>query len=59
MNCRKCPDCGAYLDPEECCDCGGAVFRLRVGSAVKLIDQATFADILQRMKEGGNHGINA
>lgn len=54
MHYRECPNCGALIDPEERCDCGCTVFRLRVGSTVELIDQATFMDILQKMKEGQN-----
>jgi hypothetical protein len=50
MHYRECPNCGALIDPEERFDCGGPVFRLRVGSAVKLIDQATFMDFLHKMK---------
>ena len=50
MHYHECPNCGALIDPEERCDCGGPVFRLRVGSTVELIDQATFMDILQKMK---------
>lgn len=54
MHYRECPNCGASLEPEKWCDCGVQVFRLRVGSTVELIDQATFMDILQKMKEGQN-----
>ena len=54
MHYHECPNCGAYLDPEERCNCGWPVFRLRLGSTVELIDQATFMDILQKMKEGEN-----
>lgn len=54
MKHRICPDCGARLDPEERCSCGDPVFQLRISSTVELIDQATFMDILQKMKEGQN-----
>lgn len=47
---RTCPRCGAALDPDEMCDCGGTVFRLCGGNSVELIDQETFMDILQRIK---------
>lgn len=53
MHYRKCPNCGSLLDPEERCSCGGSAFRLRSGATVELIDQATFMDILQRIKESG------
>ena len=55
---RTCPSCGATLDPGERCDCGGAVFRLRVGDSVKLIDQETFMDILQKIKPEKYSGSN-
>lgn len=52
MHYRECPNCGALIDPGERCDCGCPVFRLWVGSKMELIDQATFMDILQKIKKG-------
>ena len=55
---RTCPRCGAALDPDERCDCGGTVFRLCVGDSVELIDQETFMDILRKIKPEKASGSN-
>ena len=46
----RCPNCGAYLDPEERCGCLGPVFRRIDGDKQEEINLETFVDILRSVR---------
>lgn len=49
---RRCPICGAALDPGERCGCTGPVFRVIGDHGPEDVSQKTFSEILQDIRRG-------